>query len=266
MLGFAEVFFAWLASTGGPALAGLVLALIVGKYLRRGYFLAFSLGIIIWVFSDVIDDATKLDVEESFFGGWEQFVIVALFALAIVVFFSLDGSLFSPDVKTRKGLFIPILIAIAVGVHGLGEGGAFGQVSATTPFTSLILAFGGEAAGAGYVIHKFLESLAIGAGYLAFSGGETFGISRRLRDAVLLAVVFITPSVVAMAVGYYIVFDVVYYYALGSGALLFVILKLSGPLFSTDRVTGSYGSLKVAIWLLAGLLIVYAAALFHSYF
>jgi len=265
LLSFAESFFAWLAATGISAIAGLIVALAVGKYLKLGYLLAFSLGVILWVFTDVIDNAAKLDVEASFSGGWEQVIIVVLFALGVLLFLSLDRSVFSPGAPTNLGLTIPLLVAIAIGIHGLGEGGAFGEVSSITPFSSLVLTFGGEAPGAAYVIHKFLESLALGTGYLAFSGRQPVGTTKRLGDVAMLGFAFVVPSVAAMAAGYYIEYNVVYFYALGSGALLYAILKLAGPLFTTQRASGSNGSLIMGAWLLAGLLSVYLAALLHSY-
>ena len=264
LLSFAESFLAWLASTGLPALAGLILALAIGKYLKPRYFLAFSLGVILWVFTDVIDDAAKLDVNASFSGSWEQLIIVVFFVLATVAFIALDPSVFSPG-TSKVGLAVPLLIAIAIGIHGLGEGAAFGEVSSTTSFSSLVTAFGGEASGAAYVLHKFLESMAIGAGYLAFTGGQTFSARTRARDIGFLTLALVLPSVAAMTAGYYIEYNVVYFYALGSGALLFVILKLVGPLFTTERVEGPHDSLKMGAWLLAGLLCVYIAALLHSY-
>ena len=265
MLGFAESFFAWLASTYVPALLGLLFALLVGKFLKLGYFLAFSLGILSWVFVDVIGDSGNLDVNASFSGGWEQVIIVALFAIGFIGFIALDRSTFSPDASQNGGLLIPILIAVAVGIHGLGEGSAFADVAATTPITSLVTAFGGEAAGAAYVLHKFLESMVIGACWLMSTEGRPLGAFLRVRNAVLLTLAFTLPSIVAMGTGYYIAWDASYYYALGTGSILYAILKLAGPLFTRYRVVGTSGSLKTGAWLLAGLLCVYVAALLHSY-
>jgi len=265
LLSFAESFLAWLAATGISAFAGLGFAFGIGKYLKPRYFLAFSLGVILWVFMDVIDNAAKLDVDASFSGGWEQFNLVVLFVIAIIVFLYLDRSVFSPGVSAGVGLAIPLLIAIGVGIHGVGEGGAFGEVSSTTPLNSLFLVFGGEASGAAYVLHKFLESMAIGAGYLMFSREEVIRISKRMRDSVLLVLAFVMPSVVAMVAGYYIEYNIVYFYALGSGALLFVLLKFAGPLYTTRGAEDTSGSLRTGAWIVAGFLCVYLAALLHSY-
>jgi len=264
LLSFAESFFAWVISTSMSALLGLLFALFLGKYLKLMYFLAFSLGVLLWVFVDVIGDSGNLDVNAAFSGGWEQLFIVGLFAFGLLTFVSLDRSIFSPVVSPSGNFVIPLLIAIAIGIHGLGEGSAFADVVANTPISSLVVAFGGESAGAAYVLHKFLESLAIGGCWLMYSGGRNVGGLQRTRDAILLTVAFTLPSIVAMGIGYYIPIDSSYFYALGTGALMYAILKLLGPLYTTHQAQGPNVSLKTAIWLLAGLICVYLAALLHS--
>jgi len=265
VLPFGESFAAWTISTGAAALGGLLFALLVGKYLKPNYFLAFSLGVLLWVFTDVIDEAGKLDVEASFSGGWEQVIIVVLFIAGAVSFFYADRSTFSSTPEGAGAITMPLLMAIAVGVHGLGEGIAFGAVSATTPFASLVIAFGGEASGAAYVVHKFLEAAAIGSFYLVCRASMKTPPSKHLRDLALLAVVFILPSIVAMGVGYYVQFDAVYFYSMGTGTLVYAIVRMAGPLFVDGKSLDSGYSLKAGLWFTAGFLCVYLAALLHSF-
>lgn len=265
MLGFAESFFAWLTSTGIAALLGLLLAMALGRFLKPKYFLAFSLGVLIWVFVDVINASGELDVNSSFSGGWEQVFLVALFVFGVFAFLSFDRSAFSPDFVGGDSLTIPILIAVAVGIHGLGEGAAFADVASTSPFNSLVLAFGGEAAGAAYVLHKLLEAMAIGAAYLVFSESQARESLGRVRDASILLVAFIIPSVIAMATGYFIAYNASYFYAMGAGTLVYAILRLSGPLFTSKPPPIPSVSSKIALSLMAGLLCIYAASLLHSY-
>ena len=264
MLPFGESFLAWVISTGAAALGGMLFALMVGRYLKPNYFLAFSLGVFLWVFTDVIDEAGKIDVEASFSGGLEQATIIALFVVGILSFLYVDRSTFSGAISDSGGVLVPLLLAVAVGVHGLGEGLAFGAVSATTPFNSLVIAFGGEAAGAAYVIHKFLEAMAIGSFYLVVLDLKTTKLSTHLRNIATLTAVFILPSIAAMAVGYYVQFNSVYFFSIGTGALLYAIVRLGAPLFSNVPV-GRWGSFKMGLWFTAGFLCVYFAALFHSY-
>ena len=265
MLGFVESFVAWLSSTGIAALSGLIVALAVNKYLKPGYLLSFSLGVLFWVFIDVINDSGNLDVNASFSGGWEQVAIVVLFAVSLSAFFLLDHFVLPSEAVQSDNLAVPILIALAIGIHGLGEGVAFANVSATTPTSSLIIAFGGEAAGAAYVLHKFLEAMAVGAGYIVFVGRQNLGFRKRVRDICVLTLAFVIPSVVAEGAGYFVAYDSTYFYAIGTGGFLYALLKLVGPLSTTHRPQGRNGSLKMAAWLLAGFLCVYVAALLHSY-
>jgi len=263
VLPFGDSFAAWVVATAAAAFGGLLASLIVGRYLRPAYFLAFSVGVLLWVFTDVIDEAGKIDVEASFSGGWEQVIIIVLFVAGVVPFLYMDRSVFSNTIIDVGRITTPLLLAIAVGVHGLGEGFAFGAVSATTPFNTLITAFGGEAAGASYVIHKFLEAMAIGSFYLLFLGSKTTRIGTHLRSVTWLTLAFTLPSIAAMAVGYYYQFDAVYFFSLGTGALLYAMLRMAGPLFSNDNLGGR--SFKAGLWLTAGFLCVYFAALLHSY-
>ena len=265
VLPFGESFAAWTISTGVAAMGGLLFALFVGRYLKLNYFLAFSLGVLLWVFTDVIDEAGKIDVEASFSGGWEQVFIVVLFIAGAVSFFCADRSTFSTSPDNPRSITIPLLLAIAVGAHGLGEGIAFGAVSATTQFVSLVIAFGGEAAGAAYVVHKFLEAMAIGSFYLVCRVSMQTPLSKHLRNLALLAIAFVLPSLVAMGVGYYVQFDAVYFYSIGTGTLLYAILRLTGPLFIDGKSLGQGYSFKTGLWLTAGFLCVYLAALLHSF-
>lgn len=147
----------------------------VCKYLKPVYLLSFSPGVLFWLFVDIINDSGDLDVNASFSGGWEQVVIVALFVIGASAFFIMDRSVFTPEQEQRGSLAIPLLVALAIGIHGLGERAAFANVAATTSSNSLVIAFGGEAAGAACVLHKSLESVVVGVGYVVYAGKRLGG-------------------------------------------------------------------------------------------
>jgi len=98
-----------------------------------------------------------------------------------------------------------------------------------------------------------------------FAGQRSGGTKARANDVGILALAFILPSVVAAGAGYFVAYDSTYFFAAGAGGFLYVLLRLAGPLFTTERGSGPNGTLKVAAWFLAGLLCVYTAALLHSY-
>ncbi|TMI26376.1 hypothetical protein E6H30_03820 [Candidatus Bathyarchaeota archaeon] len=146
MLGFAESFLPWTASTLIPAFVGLSLIVLVGMKFQTRYVAAFAFGILFWFFVDTITGAASLDVNSGFSGGAGQLAIVGLFAIGLLFFFSIDRNrnIFSPELAIGKyGLAIPMLVAAALGVHGLGEGAAFGGTAALTTSTSLLDTFGG---------------------------------------------------------------------------------------------------------------------------
>src|SRR3989442_11603909 len=127
MLGLAESFLPWTASTLIPAFVGLLLIVFAGLKLQARYVAAFAFGIFFWFFVDTITGAASLGVNSGFSGGVGQLAIVGLFAIGLLFFFSIDRNrnIFSPDLAVGKyGLAIPVLVAVALGLHGLSEGGA----------------------------------------------------------------------------------------------------------------------------------------------
>jgi zinc transporter ZupT len=243
----------------------LVLITGVGRFVRPRFLVAFAFGIFLWFFVDTISGSANLYVNLGFTGGLDQAVIILLFIIGVILLFSADNKMFSLDALGQSlDLRIPLLVAIAVGVHGFGEGTAFGSTAANTSSTSLLDAFGGVSAGIAYALHKALEPMIIGACYVAYRQSKGVRASAWLRDLLVLAVLFVVPSLIGAATGYYISYDATYFFALGTGTSIYAALKLARPLFTTSETTPSYESLKVGLWLVFGFACIYFAALFHS--
>jgi hypothetical protein len=151
-----------------------------------------------------------------------------------------------------------------LGVHGLGEGAAFGGTAALTTSTSLLDTFGGVSGGVAYVLHKALEPMTIGACYCAYSIQHAKTTTGRLRDLAILSIIFTIPSLIGAASGYYLTYDSSYFYALGTGTAIYAAVRLFGPLFDSTRVTTVKESTIMAALITLGLLTIYFAALFHS--
>jgi len=265
MLGFAVSFLAWFASTAIPAFVGLVIITGAGKFVRPKLLAAFGFGILLWFFLDTIGGSANLYVNLGFTGGLNQFAIFALFVIGVILLFFADHKMFSGDAPGESFDFrIPLLVAIAVGVHGLGEGTAFGSTAATTSSTSILQAFGGVSAGVAYLLHKVLEPMMIGACYVVYSQARSKKASGWLKDLLVLTVLFVIPSLVGAATGYYISYDATYFFALGTGTSAYAALRLARPLFMGSVPATSYESLKVGLWLVFGFTCIYLAALFHS--
>jgi len=265
MLGFPETFLAWVGATLLPALAGLAIVVGAGHFAKGRYLAAFGFGIFLWFFVDTIGGAADMDVNAGFGGGVQQVAIVVLFALGLVFLFAMDRTAFLPDSETAAaGLTIPLLVAVALSIHGFGEGTSFGNTAATTASSSLLDAFGGLAAGAAYVLHKALEPMMIGACYVVYAKGRECTAVSVLKDVLLLGLVFTIPSIVGAVTGYFISYDSTYFFALGTGTSVYAALRLAKPLYLGDSTSSPNESLNTAIWLLFGFLCIYSAALLHS--
>src|SRR5207247_9080244 len=97
-----------------------------------------------------------------------QVTLVILFLAGVLFFFLVDRNrnIFSPESAIGKyGVIIPVLVAAAIGIHGLGEGWDYGRTAYTTSSTDLLDAFGGITAVVAYVIHKVLQSRMVDAFY-----------------------------------------------------------------------------------------------------
>src|SRR5438034_11788447 len=164
MIGFAEIFLTWLAATIIPAFAGLLVITWAGKKIPTKYIVAFAFGIMFWFFVDTISGSAVLHVNSGFGGGIAQLAVVSLFIIGYLLFFWVDRKrdILSPQSAIGKyGLTIPLLVAIALGIHGLGEGAAFCATAYSTSSTSLLNAFGGLTVGVAYLLHKVLEHMMI---------------------------------------------------------------------------------------------------------
>jgi hypothetical protein len=267
MIGFPDSFLPWIAATLVPAFLGLLIIVLAGNLVKAKHLAAFAMGIFLWFFVDTIGGAASLDVNSGFTGGGGQVALSGLFAIGLVLIFALDHNrnLLSPQLAIGKyGLAIPWLVAAAVGIHGLGEGAAFGGTASLTSSTSLLDAFGGYSGGVAYILHKALEPMMIGASYCLYAKVQAKGIAGRLRDLLLLSITFVTPSLLGAASGYYLTYDSSYFYALGTGTSIYALTRLAGPLFDNTQPTNSREPIKIAILIALGLLAIYFAALFHS--
>jgi hypothetical protein len=267
VIGFGESFFAWTATTLIPAFVGLLLITMASKFVDARFLSAFAFGIFLWFFVDTIGGSATLEVNSGFGGGLAQIAVLILFLGGVLFFFSVDQNrnIFSAESAMGKyGMLIPILVAAAVGIHGLGEGWDFGQTAYATTSTNLLDAFGGITAGVAYVLHKALEPMMIGACYAVYTKGQTKNGAIWIRETFLLSIVFVFASLVGAVAGYFISFDTTYFFALGTGTSIYAAMRLAGPIFVPSQTIRSKDSVRIAVALLLGFIAIYFAALFHS--
>ncbi|MDE1852851.1 MAG: hypothetical protein KGI38_03780 [Thaumarchaeota archaeon] len=262
MIPYLVAFVSFLGATLIPVLLGLGLVTTAGRRIRREYLAALAVGIFLWYFSDTVGDSAYLDVNASFSGGIEHVALFALFAVGLLLVFALDTHAFSPETEAPAySLAIPILMAFAIGIHGLGEGADTGATAALTQSTSVLDAFGGLSPGVGYVIHKALEPMMVGVSYCIYSKGRLTDMRRVLRDVFTLAAVFTVPAVIGEAFAYSVPFDTTYAFAFATGTSFYAVVRLSKPLFNSHLSESE--SFRAALFLLLGLGSIYFAALFH---
>ena len=276
MIDFATGFLAWAASTWIPAFVGLLVIVWAGRVVKSKYLAAFALGIFLWFFVDTIQGSALLDVNAGFSGGTGQVAAVVLFVIGVLSVFWIDRrrGLFSPESIVRTiSVAIPLLVAGAIGIHGLGEGAAFGATAYSTSSTSLLDAFGGVSAGVAYLLHKGLEPMMAAACYCVYTSGTRSGVKDQLKDVFLLSLVFVLPSLIGAVVGYFVMgpatgfvarFDTTYFFALGTGTSIYAALRLSRALFRSEGPMTAEDSIKMAVPIVLGFIAIYFAALFHS--
>jgi len=268
MIGFAETFGAILGSLLIPAFIALLTISIAARYARPMYLAAFAIGLYFWFFSDTIGDTSLLGVSEGFTGGAWHVALWVCFAAGLLLLVSLDKSTFAEgSAGERFGFAIPVLVAIAVGLHGFGEGAAIGATAATTPSSNLLDAFGGSSAAVAFILHKGLEPMMVGAAYWVYAKGHASDANERLKDLLVLTLAFTLPGIIGGASAYYIVqalpsVDFTYVFALGLGASLYAAVRLARPLFQASD-SGSE-STKIAVCILLGFTCLYLAAMLHS--
>jgi hypothetical protein len=267
MIGFLDSFVPWTAATFIPALVGLAIIVLAGDFLKPRYLAAFAIGIFLWFFVDTIGGSASLDVNSGFNGGGGQISLTGLFTVGLLFFFIIDRkrNVLSPQLAVGKyGLVIPILVAASIGIHGLGEGAAFGGTASTISSTSLLDAFGSISAGVAYVLHKALEPMMIGACYCIYSKDHAKRTTSRVRDILVLAIIFTIPSLIGAATGYFLTYDSSFFFALGTGTSVYALTRLTGPLFDNIQPLSAKESVTIAVLIILGLLTIYFAALFHS--
>jgi len=264
MLSFLTSFLAIAVAFLVPAFIGLALVAAAARVAKPAYLAAFAIGIYFWFFTDTIGDAANLDVSAGFSGGLYQLTIFALFAIGVLLVFSLDRDAFTSGAETAKvGFVVPVLVAFAVGFHGLGEGAAFGATAASTSGQNLLDAFGGSATAAAFVLHKTLEPMMVGAAYWVYARDHPKGASGLVNDMVLLTLVFSIPGLFGAATDYFLNYDTTFAFAFGLGTSIYAAVRLAKPLFSATPQP-QWESLRIAFLILVGFTCIYVAALLHS--
>jgi hypothetical protein len=286
--------FAIIAIAGAtliPAFMGLYLIANL-KFIQTKYIAALGLGLTIFFFFDTFGDADELDVNGalypiSYFGGWFHISLILVFAFGIAVLAIIDHlAAISPDASSlsqpsgssntknlRLLIFVPIAVAAVMGIHGLGEGWAYGATSSSISGTSLLDAFSPGIALPeayspliSYPIHKLFEAAIIGCVYVAFIQRNNL-VPKEKWHIPVLGLLFGLTSVIGASIGYfYVSFDVTYFYAFGVTSALYAAIRLAEAMTKAKGLgfaVPAYLGGKVFLALGIGFFLLYIAALLH---
>jgi ZIP family zinc transporter len=200
-----------------PVALGLMLYPVLRKAGAGGlsFLLALTVGLLIFLFVDTIEDALELAGETAAaFQGHVMVVMVALMTFLLLLAIGRRGG-------TPTGLALATYIALGIGLHNLGEGLAIGSAFATG------LAGLGAFLVLGFTLHNITEGIGIAAPLLKTRPPLTSFIGLALlagAPAILgvwLGSLAISPQWSALAL------------AVGAGAILQVIVEVAAYLVRT---------------------------------
>ena len=206
-----------------PVYLGLGVALMTRKVLNRGrdtFLIGLSVGILLYLFFDVMHEAVELTGPRDF-GSW-VILLGSLFVSFIgLVAFEQQGKRLTRGAGTP--LFLPYMIALGMGLHNFGEGLAIG---------------------ASYGQGQWVVSGLLVAGFALHNGTEGFGIvgpsgnhPLSLKDIILLGLLAGGPTCLGTVIsGYGIApYLSLSFYALAAGSLLYVIVSLVALSYTAEH-------------------------------
>ncbi len=265
MLGFAEILLGFFGVTFLPALAGLSSSLLAPR-VGSGQLAAFGVGVFVFYFVDTFAGSSFLDLSSGFSGGVYQLALLVAVAVGLFAFVLIDEGLSETTGNGGTSLLPAAVLALALSLHGVGEGAAYGATvgaSGAATLSDLLGGLGGAEATLAYALHKALEAVIIAACYVSLCGGRIQGRRPPAKDLVVLASVFVVPSLLGVAAGSLFAPDTSYFFALAVGSSLYVLGRLAGP-FSAPGPFKRGTAARRSLAMLVGFLCIYIAAFLHS--
>jgi zinc transporter, ZIP family len=234
-----------------PVLLGLLWLPFLRSINRKwvDFFLSLTVGLLIFLGVDAVAEA--LEHSGRVAGAYQGLGLVLIGLLGTPLAIAAFGEWRRRRSRTVPGAFyVALLIAIAIGLHNLGEGLAIGSAYATGEIalgTFLVL---------GFLLHNTTEGLAIVAPVAAER--PTLG------KLVILGLVAGAPTIIGAWVGGFTYSPVwiTLFFAIGAGAIIQVVLEV-WKLFArqADHGAGLSAPLNAA-GVLAGMLVMYVTGLF----
>ena len=230
-----------------PVLLGLLWLPFLRSIDRKwvDFFLSLTIGLLVFLAVDALAEA--LEISGRVAGAFQglSLVLVGLVGTPLVI-----AALGQWRRNAKKGLsplYVSMLIALAIGLHNLGEGLAIGAAyssGAISLGTFLVL---------GFLLHNTTEGLGIVA---PIANQPT-----RVRDLALLGLLAGAPTIIGTWVGGFTYSPILLtlFFAIGAGAIVQVVYEI-WKLFAR-RSEGGLAAPLNAMGLLAGLAIMYMTGL-----
>lgn len=237
-----------------PVYAGLI-PLPMFKRMSEGartILMGFSVGILLFLFADVTQEAVQLSGDPGSHPG--------LFAVGLIL--GLLGPGIISHRRTSKGnaakreaarsgvprtsesrLVTAYSIALGIGLHNLGEGLAIGAsyAAGTLALTALLVI--------GFFLHNSTEGLGMSAPIANFPTG--------LREPLLLGFFAGAPTILGSLIGFLTYSNALgtVFFAAAAGALLYVVVELVRIFYSPERIVGAF------VGIVAGFLLMFSTGL-----
>ena len=207
-----------------------------------------ALGFLSLFFTELIDDSGFLGVSSGLPVTEDQIILVSLFASGFVFFMLLSQrNSIAKSTRSRFGAaFLAYLIAGGIGLHSFGEGMIVGNsLASQIQIWELSSIFQGVS----FSIHKFLEGFTIAV---------FFESQPRIKTALICTVLASLPLLIGIPFGMstYPAIFANYFFAAGSGAVIFMMLQLAPLLKGRDIRYALFG-------FIIGFLVVYVGTLIH---
>jgi zinc transporter, ZIP family len=230
-----------------PVLLGLLWLPFLRSIRRQwvDFFLSLTIGLLVFLLVDALAEA--LETSGRVAGAFQGISLVLFGVLGTPIAIAALGEWRRRAKNGLSPLYVSALIALAIGLHNLGEGLAIGAAYATGAIplgTFLVL---------GFLLHNTTEGLGIVA---PLAGERT-----RLKHLVLLGLLAGAPTIIGAWLGgfSYSPMWVTLFFAVGAGAIIQVIYEL-WKLFARRPGAGLTAPLNAA-GLLLGLALMYATGL-----
>lgn len=233
-----------------PVLLGLLWLPFLRSIDRKwvDFFLSLTVGLLVFLGVDAVAEA--LDNAARVPGAYQGLGLIVIGLIGTPLGIAAFGEWRRRHRLGRSAFYVSLLIAVAIGLHNLGEGLAIGSAYATGEIalgTFLVL---------GFLLHNTTEGLAIVAPVA--SERPTLG------GLALLGLVAGVPTILGAWIGGFTYSPVwtTLFFAIGAGAIVQVVFEVWKLFARSAEKGGGLAAPRNAAGVLAGLLIMYVTGLF----